>query len=70
MVARLGGCVMDTKIDYERLKYDVELLLGIHGRRASEYNNPKWVKVLDLRYGRENVDKMIQYLCNERESFL
>ena len=60
---------MDTKIDYERLQYDVELLLGVHGHRASEYNNPKWVKVLDLRYGKENVDKMIQYLCNEREDF-
>ena len=68
MVARLGGCAMDSKIDYERLKYDVGLLLGIYGR-GSEYDNPRWLKVLDLRYGKENVDKMIQYLCNEREDF-
>lgn len=59
---------MDSKIDYERLKYDVGLLLGIYGR-GSEYDNPRWLKVLDLRYGKENVDKMIQYLCNEREDF-
>lgn len=61
---------MDFKgVDYDRLKYDVELLLGIHGRSTGEYNNPKWVKVLDLRYGKENVTKMIQYLCGEVESF-
>lgn len=48
---------MDSKND--ELKYDVGLLLGVYGR-GSEYDNPRWLKVLDLRYGKEAVDKMIQ----------
>lgn len=56
---------MDTKIDYDQLQYDVSLLLGICGR-GSEYDNPLWVKVLNLRYGEENVRKMIEFLLKEK----
>ena len=58
---------MDTKIDYETLEYDVGLLLGIHGR-GSEYDNPRWLKVLDLRYGKERVDEMIEFLLREKRN--
>lgn len=54
---------MNSKND--ELKYGVELLLGIHGRGAIEYDNPKWLKVLDLRYGEERVDEMIEFLLRE-----
>lgn len=52
---------MNSKND--ELKYGVELLLGVYGRGAIEYDNPRWLKVLESRYGKENVDKMIQWFC-------
>ena len=56
------------EVDVDRLTYDVGLLLGVYGR-GSEYDNPRWLKVLDLRYGKENVDKMIQWFCEEGDNF-
>ena len=56
------------EVDVDRLTYDVGLLLGVYGR-GSEYDNPRWLKVLDLRYGKEAVDKMIQWFCEGEDDF-